>query len=93
MPLILCTRCGGSGKIKRKDGFTVRCDGCKGVGKRERKTRKDSASPWGTTPTALTRNALRNWDWAGAAQKIARVNEARAAKGKPLLSIPKEPKS
>lgn len=46
-PLITCTRCSGIGKIKRKDGLTVRCDGCKGVGKREHTPRKPSASPWG----------------------------------------------
>jgi len=94
MPLIICTRCSGIGKVKRKDGFTVRCDSCKGVGKREHTPRKTSASPWGTTPMAITRNALRNWDWVGAARKIAAINEIRAQQGAPpLLSIPKEPKS
>ena len=93
MPLIICTRCSGIGKVKRKDGFTVRCDSCKGVGKREHPPRKTSASPWGTTPMAITRNALRNWDWVGAARKIAEVNKVRIRKGAPPLPTPlKEPK-
>ncbi len=97
MPLIACTRCGGAGRLKRKDGAIAKCTGCGGAGRREpvkgNARSRRTASPWGLTPLVTTERALRNWDWAGAAQKIARVNEARAAKGKPLLSIPKEPKS
>jgi hypothetical protein len=93
MKPVTCSRCGGQGRVKRKDGANARCQGCGGVGERypvAGNTRgRRTASPWGLTPLTTTPRALARWDWRGAAEKIAAVNDVRAAKGAPLLKVPK----
>lgn len=90
-PLVICTRCGGAGRLKRKDGAIAKCTGCGGVGRREpvkgNARSRRTASPWGLTPLVSTRKALANWDWEGAARKIKAVNAVRAQQGVAPLPV------